>query len=160
MSALPDPQVHWRPMLASHLDAVLAIELAAYPVPWTRGNFIDSIAAGYDVWLRLDARHTLLGYYVAMEGVDEMHLLNLTVAPAWQGRGHARAMLDHLVALCRERGDRELWLEVRQSNTRAKALYERYGFQPVRVRRGYYPLPPGQPGREDAAVMSLTLEAP
>jgi len=146
MSAQPDRLVHARPMAVRHLDAVLAIEHLAYPVPWTRGNFIDSIAAGYDAWLHLDSQGTLLGYCVAMEGVDEMHLLNLTVAPPHQGQGHARAMLDHLVGLCRQRGARELWLEVRESNTRARALYARYGFVPIRVRKGYYPLPPGQPG--------------
>ena len=75
-------------MTVLHLDAVLAIENEAYPVPWTRGNFIDSIAAGYDAWLLVDARQTLLGYFVAMDGVDEMHLLNLTVA--LQRRARAR----------------------------------------------------------------------
>lgn len=160
MSALPDDRTRCVPMTVTHLDAVLAIEVLAYTVPWTRGNFIDSIAAGYDTWVELDAQGELLAYYVAMEGVDEMHLLNLTVAPAWQGRGHARGLLDHLVDLCRQRGALELWLEVRVSNLRARALYERYGFAPIHVRKGYYPLPPGQPGREDAAVMSLKLEAP
>ena len=52
---------------------------------------------------------------------------------------------------------RELWLEVRQSNERAKALYLRYGFSAIAVRRAYYPLPPGVPGREDAMVMSLKV---
>jgi len=158
VNAVIDDRRQWIPMTVLHLDAVLAIENEAYPVPWTRGNFIDSIAAGYDAWLLVDARQTLLGYFVAMDGVDEMHLLNLTVTPPLQGRGHAREMLDHLVALCRERHAQMLWLEVRVSNERAKALYARYGFQPIRMRRGYYPLPPGQMGREDAAVMSLKVE--
>lgn len=158
MSALLDDQRQWLPMTVRQLDAVLDIENAAYPVPWTRGNFIDSIAAGYEASLLVDAQHALLGYFIAMDGVDEMHLLNITVAPAWQGHGLARLMLDRLVALCRERRAHELWLEVRESNARAKSLYLRYGFRPIRVRRGYYPLPPGQPGREDAAVMSLKVE--
>ena len=145
-------------MTVLHLDAVLEIENVAYPVPWTRGNFIDSIAAGYQAWLLVDAGRALLGYFVAMDGVDEMHLLNITVAPARQGEGLARLMLDRLVGLCREHLAQELWLEVRESNVRAKLLYARYGFQSVRTRRGYYPLPPGQSGREDAAVMSLKVE--
>lgn len=158
MNAVVDDRRQWLPMTVMHLDEVLAIENVAYTVPWTRGNFIDSIAAGYDAWLLRDARNTLLGYFVAMDGVEEMHLLNLTVAPPLQGRGHAREMLDELVRLCRERHAHALWLEVRVSNARATALYERYGFVPIRVRRGYYPLPPGEPGREDATVMSLKVE--
>ena len=63
--------------------------------------------------------------------------------------------LDRLVDICRARDAQQLWLEVRESNDRARALYQRYGFVPVGVRRDYYPLPPGVPGREDAVVMSL-----
>ena len=143
------------PMTVVELDAVAAIEAAAYPFPWTRGNFIDSLAAGYPARVLLGGRHRIVGYFVAMQGVDEMHLLNLTVAPAEQSRGHGRFLLDRLVALCRERGARHLWLEVRQSNARASALYLRYGFRQVGVRRGYYPAPLGR--REDAVVMSLEV---
>ena len=143
------------PMTVGDLDAVTSIEASAYPFPWSRGNFIDSLAAGYTARLVLADRHRTIGYFIAMEGVDEMHLLNLTVAPAEQRRGHARRMLDALVALCRERGARQLWLEVRESNARARALYLRYGFKHVGVRRGYYPAAGGQ--REDAAVMSLDV---
>lgn len=142
-------------MTVMQLDAVLAIENAVYPVPWTRGNFIDSIASGYEAWLLVDAGRDVLGYFVAMEGFEEMHLLNLTVASAVQGQGHGRSMLDRVTGLCRARECRELWLEVRESNDRARALYQRYGFVQVGVRRDYYPLPPGVPGREDAVVMSL-----
>ena len=141
------------PLLVADLDRVMAIETAAYPFPWTRGNFVDSLAAGYPARLLL-TRARAIGYFIAMEGVDEMHLLNLTVAPAEQGRGHGQRMLDELVALCRVRGLRQLWLEVRESNARARALYLRYGFRHVGLRRGYYP---AAKGREDAAVMSLDL---
>jgi ribosomal-protein-alanine N-acetyltransferase len=143
------------PMTVGELDAVVAIEAAAYPFPWTRGNFIDSLAAGYLARALYGERRHVSGYFVAMHGVDEMHLLNLTVAPAEQSRGHGRFMLDELVQLCRERGARQLWLEVRHSNRRARALYERYGFRPVGVRRGYYPAALGR--REDATVMSLLV---
>ena len=71
------------PMLAADLDAVMAIEVGVYAFPWTRGNFIDSLAAGYTAQvLRRASDHTLIGYCVAMAGADEMHLLNITVAPA------------------------------------------------------------------------------
>ena len=145
------------PMSSAHLDAVLAIEDAAYAFPWSRGNFIDSIAAGYPARVLLNARAAMLGYFVAMAGVDEMHLLNITVAPAAQSRGHARRMIAALVVLCREHAAQQLWLEVRESNARARSIYTRLGFVQQGVRKGYYPAPFGR--REDAVVMSLKIGA-
>ena len=144
-------------MTTTHLDQVLAIENEAYPFPWTRGNFIDSLASGYPAQVLYDSdrRGQAVGYFVAMEGVDEMHLLNLTVAPESQSQGHGRFMLDALRDLCRHRHAMQLWLEVRQSNPRARALYLRYGFRDIGVRRGYYPAEAGR--REDALVMSLDV---
>ena len=142
-------------MALEHLEGVMAIESAAYAFPWSRGNFVDSIVAGYPARVLFDGRGALVGYFVAMAGVDEMHLLNITVAPAAQGRGHARYMMATLVALCGEHAARELWLEVRLSNTRARAIYERFGFIEVGIRKGYYPA--GFARREDAAVMTLKL---
>ncbi|HEY0817993.1 MAG TPA: ribosomal protein S18-alanine N-acetyltransferase [Rhizobacter sp.] len=148
-------------MTVQQLDAVLAIEHQAYDFPWTRGNFIDSLAAGYAAQVLHGAHGELLGYFIAMEGVDELHLLNITVAPAVQRHGHARFMLDELCALARLRDARQIWLEVRGSNLRARSVYERYGFHHVGLRRGYYPAARDEHhpnGRENAIVMSLALE--
>jgi ribosomal-protein-alanine N-acetyltransferase len=147
------------PMTVMQLDALLALEQAVYPFPWTRGNFVDSLAAGYPSQVLYSAQGELLGYFIAMEGVEELHLLNITVAPAVQGRGHARFMLDELVALCRAKGALQLWLEVRESNAHARAIYEHCGFAHIGVRRGYYPASRSThpSGREDAVVMSLML---
>ncbi len=148
------------PLTVKQIDAVLAIELAAYPFPWTRGNFIDSLAAGYPAQVLYGAQGELLGYFIGMEGVDELHLLNITVAPAVQGQGHARFMLDELCTLSRTRRAQQIWLEVRESNLRARAIYERYGFTHVGLRRGYYPAARSThaSGREDAVVMSFVLK--
>ena len=144
-------------MRSAHLDSVLAIESAAYAFPWSRGNFIDSIAADYPARVLLDAHGAMLGYFIAMGGVDEMHLLNITVAPAAQGRGYARHMIAALVRRCREDAAQQLWLEVRESNARARSIYTRLGFVQQGVRKGYYPAPFGR--REDAVVMSLKIGA-
>jgi ribosomal-protein-alanine N-acetyltransferase len=158
MSAVPDADAVPRlaPMLLTDLDAVIALEQAVYPFPWTRGNFVDSLAAGH--WMRVlrAGDRTLAGYAVALSGVDEMHLLNLTVAPALQSRGLGRMLLDALVAECRRAYQAALWLEVRESNLRARAVYRRYGFEEIGLRRGYYP---AAGRREDAIVMKLALEA-
>lgn len=155
MSARLSPQAaQLRTMQVADLDAVHAIEQRAYAFPWSRGNFIDSLAAGYQAAV-LEADGALLGYFIAMAGVDEMHLLNVTVAPEHQGRGHARSMLDALEAECRRLHLATLWLEVRESNERARALYRRRGFAEVGLRRGYYPAPASR--REDAIVMRLPI---
>ena len=145
------------PMTLAHIDAVMAVETAAYAFPWSRGNFIDSLAAGHTACTLHGEAGQLLGYFVAMAGVDEMHLLNLTVAPPAQSRGHARFMLKELGGRCGRQGARKLWLEVRETNARARNMYLRLGFKYVGLRKGYYPAANGK--REDAVVMSLAIEA-
>lgn len=158
MSALPQGAGRLRVMRGADLPRVLAIEQAVYGFPWTHGNFADSLAAGHLCELRVDADDSLIGYYVAMPGVDEMHLLNLAVAPAWQRRGHALQLLEALRRRCEELRLPTLWLEVRASNAHARRIYLRHGFVEVGLRRGYYPAARAQ--REDAVVMSLQLRGP
>jgi ribosomal-protein-alanine N-acetyltransferase len=153
----PDaPLPRHRAMTAADLGAVLALEVAAYSHPWSQGNFVDSLAAGYLAWVRHDGRGRLLAYCVAQPGFEETHLLNLTVAPASQRRGHGRALLLALADWARARGDQTLWLEVRQSNAAGRALYAATGFAEAGLRRGYYPADHQQ--REDAVVMRLALQ--
>ncbi|MBL8323412.1 MAG: ribosomal protein S18-alanine N-acetyltransferase [Rubrivivax sp.] len=142
-----------RAMAVADLDAVMALEVGAYSHPWSRGNFVDSLAAGHlaQTWWCSGA---LVSYFVAMPGVDELHLLNLTVAPAWQGRGQGAALLSEVLRQARSRQLPAVWLEVRASNERARSLYARRGFEQVGLRRGYYP---AHGGREDAVVMRLAL---
>ena len=145
-------------MRAADVTAVMAIESRAYLAPWSSGNFIDSLAAGYLAFvLRDDVSMELVGYFLAMKGVDEMHLLNITVAEDRQGQGLARLMLDRLCQVCREQACPQLWLEVRFGNQRARDIYKRYGFAEVGLRKRYYPMPNGP--REDAVLMSLAVGA-
>jgi [ribosomal protein S18]-alanine N-acetyltransferase len=143
----------FEPMTEARLDEVVAIERRAYNHPWTRGNFSDSLQSGYQAQL-LVAGHVILGYFVAMQGVDEVHLLNITVDPPYQGNGWGRVMLDALALWARARNAQWLWLEVRRGNLRAQQVYLRYGFRRVGERRNYYP---AEQGREDAIVMSFKL---
>lgn len=143
-------------MAEPHLDAVLAVEQQAYSHPWTRTNFRDALVAGYQAQLLLGGEgDALIGYFVAMRGVDEVHLLNLTVAPPLQGQGWARAMLDALALWARGLAAQWVWLEVRPSNARALGVYEAAGYRRVGLRKRYYPAAGG--AREDATVMSLKL---
>jgi len=171
MSAVLQPlEAGLEPLTVGHLDAVLAIEQRAYDHPWTRANFTDSLAAGYHcralvgpadapeaAGAALPTRdETLIGYFVAMLGVDEVHLLNITVAPEFQRQGWAPLMLEALAGWARAQKAQWLWLEVRASNARALAIYARNGFRRVGLRKGYYP-GTAKP-REDAVVMSLWLD--
>ncbi len=158
MSALPQSttvaEARFEPLSLPRLDALLQVEECAYTHPWTRGNFIDALAAGYEAQL-LMAQDELIGYFVAMKGVDEVHLLNITVAPAYQRQGWAHLMLDTLALWARGQRAEWLWLEVRVSNQRARQIYETHGYRVVGERKRYYPALDGE--REDAIVMSLKL---
>jgi ribosomal-protein-alanine N-acetyltransferase len=141
------------PMREPDLEEVMAIEDAIYTHPWTRGNFADSLRAGYECRvLRLGTE--LVGYFVLMVAASEAHLLNLSIAAAHQRIGHGSQLLRDAAALARKLGARSLFLEVRPSNRAAQALYTRFGFRKIAVRRGYYP---AHAGREDALVLTLPL---
>ena len=139
------------PLTLSEIDAVMAIEVRCYSHPWTRGNFSDSLAAGYLALTLKDEAGELMAYLVAMPGADEMHLLNITVAPRHQRQGLARQMLQVLFNEAANRAMPRLWLEVRAGNATARALYAKQGFHEVALRRAYYPSTRGL--REDAVVM-------
>ncbi len=153
MSAVLKQAPRLAPMTEHDLDEVLAIEKSVYSHPWTRGNFADSLHMQYQcrTW-RLGGE--LVGYFVLMVAVGEAHLLNLSIAAAWQRKGQGGALLIEALRVAREHGARHLFLEVRPSNAAALALYERFGFRRIAVRRGYYP---AHDGREDALVLSHPL---
>ncbi len=153
-----EPQAHLKKMTIATLDGVMAIERVAYEFPWSRGNFIDALAAGYLVQGLQTTAGELVAYMIAMAGVDEWHLLNITVAPDHQGRGHALRLLHELTRHARATGADCVWLEVRPSNVRAREVYARHGYVQVGVRRGYYPGADGQ--REDALVLRLAVDRP
>ena len=150
-------EARFEPMTLAHLDAVLAVEQGCYGHPWSRRNFRDSIEAGHQAQCLL-AGDELLGYFVALPGYREVHLLNITVATAHQRQGWGLVMLDALVLWARGQQAEWLWLEARVSNTRAQQVYLRRGFARVGLRKGYYPM--GHGLREDAVVMNLRLQEP
>ena len=153
MSALLDNLPRYRRMTADDLDAVMAIENKVYSYPWTRGNFSDSLSAGYHCWI-VECSGEILGYSVLMIAVNEAHLLNLSIAAEWQRRGLGREMLKFLIKLARDFFANKIYLEVRPTNVAGRALYANAGFREIATRRGYYP---AGPGREDAVVMEMQI---
>jgi ribosomal-protein-alanine N-acetyltransferase len=156
MSAVLQPlEARLEPLTAEWIETVCAVERVAYSHPWTPINFSDSLAAGYHCQVLMGG-DSLIGYFVAMKGVDEVHLLNFTIAPVFQRQGWAPLMLEALGVWSRAQSAQWLWLEVRQSNQRALDIYARQGFRRVGARKGYYPDLGNR--REDAVVMSLRLD--
>jgi len=145
-----------RPMRATDVDAVMEVELRAYPFPWTRGIFDDCLRAGYPAWL-LHVEGQLAGYGVLSIAAGEAHVLNVCVDPALQGGGLGRRLFRALVEIARQHGAERIFLEVRPSNPHAIALYHDEGFNEIGRRPRYYP---AHNGREDAIVMARELLDP
>jgi len=143
------------PMTEGDLDEVAAVEKLAYEFPWSRGNFEDSLRNGYFGMCLRHVTGTLIGYCVLMPVVDEMHLLNLCVAPVAQHAGAGLALLREAVRVTHGEKLAGMLLEVRPSNHRAIKLYERFGFTSIGRRKNYYPA--RHRGREDAIVMRFSF---
>jgi ribosomal-protein-alanine N-acetyltransferase len=145
----------FRPMRMEDVDAVMSVEAQVYPFPWTPGNFLDSVNVGYSCWV-YEQGDALIGYGVMMVAVaaGEAHLLNIAVAPEWQGKGMGRRMLQQLIRVAREHRTEYMYLEVRPSNLPARRLYVGVGFKEIGWRKNYYP---ALDGREDAVIMGLDL---
>ncbi len=150
----PDLKVQLLQLSESDLARVVAIEQTAYSHPWTIGNFKDALKTGYAAF-KLEAGEHLLGYLLAMQVVDEVHLLNITVAPDFQRQGWAQALLEYLKLWSLQQGANCLWLEVRESNERALKLYQAFGFEQVGLRKDYYPA--GRTTRESAVLMRMGI---
>lgn len=146
----------FRRMLPADVDAVIAIEHAAYEFPWSRGIFLDCLRAGYEGTL-LFRGELLLGYGMLSAAAGEAHILNVCVVAAERGQGHGRRLVEQLLRLARWRRSERVFLEVRPSNPHAIALYESLGFNEIGRRPGYYP---ARRGREEALVMARELLPP
>ena len=172
MSAQPIDRGHaargagtFAPMQLSDVAEVAAIERSIYTAPWSEGNFVDSLNAGYCAWtLRAEqngagaTRAPIIGYFVLMAAVGEAHLLNVSVATPWQARGNGLHLLRQAVALAHDYRAQAILLEVRPSNHRALAVYRRFGFRDHGLRRRYYPASTSDhQNREDALVLRLPL---
>lgn len=146
-----------RPMAQGDIPAVRALEVAACPHPshaWSDDNYRSSLDSGYWMQVACQPDGTVVGVCVALLGVDELHLLNIAVAGACQSQGVARHFLTLLITLSRAHHLQSIWLEVRPTNSRARALYARQGYLEVGLRKAYYP---AAEGREDALVMKLEV---
>lgn len=152
MAARPEPQsalVHVVPMRRRHLRGVLRIEREVFPRPWSLALFLSELAMrttrAYHVAL---VDRTVVGYAGVMLNLDEGHVTNIAVDPKWHRSKIGSRLLLATARSAIEMGASSLTLEVRVANKEAQALYRRFGFKPVGVRKGYY----AETG-EDALIM-------
>ena len=136
-------------MTPADLEAVADLTHRADPFGWTLRNFSDAHASGNTLTV-LTVDGVTSGIAAVMHVLDESELLEIAVQPAMQGRGYGKALLAQAIALARRNGAVRMFLEVRESNARARKMYTSFGFEETGRRKNYYPT---ENGREDAILM-------
>ena len=144
--------IELRQLGLTDLRAIEEIERRSYRTPWSRSMFAGELAKASSICLGafdVDGEDgKLCGYLIVSRYVDAWHIMNVAIDEPYRRRGLACHMLEQLFADTAGDGTRGYTLEVRVSNHGAIRLYERLGFQPTGIRRGYY-----TDNREDALIM-------
>ena len=143
-------EVAFRAMTPADLEAVADLTHRADPFGWTLRNFSDAHASGNTLTV-LTVDGVTSGIAAVMHVLDESELLEIAVQPTMQGRGYGKALLAQAIALARRNGAVRMFLEVRESNARARKMYTSFGFEETGRRKNYYPT---ENGREDAILMT------
>lgn len=150
-----DPVGPIRAMQESDLEAVLEIENAAQLTPWTRNHFLDCLGNAHYLCQTVELAGQPAAFLILSRILDETHVLNIAVAPARQRQGVARQLLKQAIDAARRDAMSVIYLEVRESNHRARALYESLGFTVSGTRKNYYRRGDGH--HEDAVLMQCLL---
>jgi ribosomal-protein-alanine N-acetyltransferase len=148
-----DARYRIRPAVPADAKALVALERRAFTDPWTEASFLEALASAWTFGLVAEASRGTAGYLIGREVAGTGEVLNLAVAPEFRRRGIAGALLEAGLASFRRRRVDEVFLEVRESNLSAQALYLSRGFRPVGQRAAYYRNP-----KEDALVLRLELQ--
>jgi len=143
----------FRKLLDSDIDTVMQLEVDLHPYPWTKGIFLDCIKTGYLCYC-CEINQQIIAYGIVSYGAGESHILNISVAKAFQGKGYGKQLIHYLMQQAKTKNADMMLLEVRGSNKNAIALYESQGFNEIGIRKGYYPAPNG---KEDAIMYAIQL---
>ena len=143
-----------RQALPTDVDAMLALEQAATSHPWTKATFESCFGERYFNFVLLQQQQ-IVGFYIGNFIAGEASLFDICVDPKAQGRGLGRQLLSHFIEQAEVLGAFDCWLEVRESNAKAIALYQQSGFHQTGKRPNYYPT---ATGNEDAILMGLPLK--
>ena len=143
-----------RKLTENDLPKVYEIEQAAHALAWTRGIFNEYLEEGFLAYV-LEAEGEIVSFaFMDMVG-KEANIINISVSPEHQRKGYGKMLLKHLLQMAKDNECESLFLEVRESNTAAKLLYENMGFRVIDTKQDYFP---AAEGREDALVLAMSLE--
>jgi ribosomal-protein-alanine N-acetyltransferase len=151
----PEAPIRIRTMVHDDLPLVSDIERRSYQFPWSHGVFRDCLLAGYTCIVLVRGERTA-GYGILSVAAGEAHILNLCVDPMFRELGYGDRILDEILERAGKAQVREVFLEVRPSNSNALSLYRKKGFRQIANRPAYYQ---ATEGREDAAVLAKTLKS-
>jgi ribosomal-protein-alanine N-acetyltransferase len=132
---------------------LVALERRCFSDPWSENSFREALDSPWSFGLVAHTGKALAGYLIAREVAGTGEVLNLAVSPDFRRQGVARGLLRSALVYFRKRRVEEVFLEVRESNRSAQALYLSSGFKPVGQRAAYYRNP-----KEDALVLWLALK--
>ena len=141
-----------RQLTKADIDKILPIEEASFSDAWTKTMFKDSFASSYFFGLVWEEEGEIVGYVCGDAIFEDAQLMSIATSPNHRKKGIARGLLAAFEKECVNRGATVCFLEVRVSNTPARTLYERVGYEQIGVRKRYYP------DGEDALVMQKTLK--
>jgi ribosomal-protein-alanine N-acetyltransferase len=148
----PQETLNAYPMKPEDLDAVLDIENAAFPAPWSRNMFLEEMKQRHSRLIVFRSQGEIVGYMCFWEVLDEAHLLNIAVHPSRRGQGFGKRMMDYLERASLQDGLKRIILEVARRNTNARSLYKKCGFNSIGFRKKYY-----AEVEDDALVMERWL---
>ncbi|CAM3496286.1 ribosomal-protein-alanine N-acetyltransferase [Vibrio aerogenes CECT 7868] len=138
------------PVESRHLARIIAIESRAHQFPW-KDAMLQNLEGRGAFNFALLVNDEVIGYFYAQNIVGEVTLLNIAVDPDYQGKRYGERLMRYFLDYCEVQKAESVWLEVRESNLSAYALYLKFDFHEVDRRVGYYP---ARQGREDALIMS------
>lgn len=141
--------IYIREMYPDDIPEIVSIERLSFSTPWSEASFQSEIHNRYSIARVAELNGIIAGYICARHIGDECHLLNMAVRPGYRRHGIATILLKDAIEDLRESGCRFLFLEVRESNYRARRLYEKFGFKTIGLRKNYYVYP------DDNAVIMM-----
>lgn len=145
--------ISFRAMTIEDIEAVMQIEKATFPTPWSRSAFYNEVVVNqFATYLLLEVGEEIAGYCGVWVIIDEAHITNIALHPNFRGMKLGEALMNRAIDFAESRGAKSMTLEVRVSNEVAQNLYKKLGFVEGGIRKNYY-----SDNQEDAQVMWVNL---